>query len=84
MSDEPDASARIARFSDSDRRWLVSVLMVSEGVDIARRRVAATRIMGRPPPGRVGSPARRRVAATRIVATRIVATLARPACVAPR
>ena len=39
MSDEPDASARIARFSDSDRRWLVSVLMVSEGVDIPRLRV---------------------------------------------
>ena len=39
MSDEPDASARIARFSESDQRWLVSVLMVSEGVDIPRLRV---------------------------------------------
>lgn len=39
MSDEPDASARIASFSASDRRWLVSVLMVSEGVDIPRLRV---------------------------------------------
>ncbi|MBN8867117.1 MAG: DEAD/DEAH box helicase family protein [Solirubrobacterales bacterium] len=39
MSDEPDASARIAQFSDSDQRWLVSVLMVSEGVDIPRLRV---------------------------------------------
>lgn len=39
MSDEPDASNRIASFSASDRRWLVSVLMVSEGVDIPRLRV---------------------------------------------
>ena len=39
MSDEPDASARIAAFSASDQRWLVSVLMVSEGVDIPRLRV---------------------------------------------
>ncbi|MGB0121200.1 MAG: DEAD/DEAH box helicase family protein [Solirubrobacterales bacterium] len=39
MSDEPDASNRIADFSAGDRRWLVSVLMVSEGVDIPRLRV---------------------------------------------
>jgi superfamily II DNA or RNA helicase len=39
MSDEPDASARIASFAASRRRWLVSVLMVSEGVDIPRLRV---------------------------------------------
>lgn len=39
MSDEPGASRRIAEFSSSDRRWLVSVLMVSEGVDIPRLRV---------------------------------------------
>ena len=39
MSDEPDASKRIASFSASSRRWLVSVLMVSEGVDIPRLRV---------------------------------------------
>ncbi len=39
MSDEPDASRRIAHFAASDRRWLVSVLMVSEGVDIPRLRV---------------------------------------------
>lgn len=39
MSDEPGASARIGAFSASDRRWLVSVLMVSEGVDIPRLRV---------------------------------------------
>jgi superfamily II DNA or RNA helicase len=39
MSDEPGASKRIAEFAASDRRWLVSVLMVSEGVDIPRLRV---------------------------------------------
>jgi superfamily II DNA or RNA helicase len=39
MSDEPGASRRIAEFGASDRRWLVSVLMVSEGVDIPRLRV---------------------------------------------
>ncbi|HVD38214.1 MAG TPA: DEAD/DEAH box helicase family protein, partial [Solirubrobacterales bacterium] len=39
MSDEPDASRRIAEFASSGRRWLVSVLMVSEGVDIPRLRV---------------------------------------------
>ncbi|HET7443884.1 MAG TPA: DEAD/DEAH box helicase family protein [Solirubrobacterales bacterium] len=39
MSDESGASRRIADFADSDRRWLVSVLMVSEGVDIPRLRV---------------------------------------------
>jgi superfamily II DNA or RNA helicase len=39
MSDEPGASKRIADFAGSDRRWLVSVLMVSEGVDIPRLRV---------------------------------------------
>jgi superfamily II DNA or RNA helicase len=38
-SDEPDSSARIAAFSSGSRRWLVSVLMVSEGVDIPRLRV---------------------------------------------
>ncbi len=39
MSDEPGASARIASFAASEERWLVSVLMVSEGVDIPRLRV---------------------------------------------
>ena len=39
ISDEPGASARIAEFAGSRRRWLVSVLMVSEGVDIPRLRV---------------------------------------------
>ncbi len=38
-SDAPDASARIARFSAGHGTWLVSVLMVSEGVDIPRLRV---------------------------------------------
>jgi len=38
-SDEPGSSAKIAAFSASTRRWLVSVLMVSEGVDIPRLRV---------------------------------------------
>lgn len=39
MSDEPAASARLTGFGASRRRWLVSVLMVSEGVDIPRLRV---------------------------------------------
>jgi superfamily II DNA or RNA helicase len=39
MSDEPGAGRRIAEFASSERRWLVSVLMVSEGVDIPRLRV---------------------------------------------
>lgn len=39
MSDEPGASRRIAEFAASERRWLVSVLMVSEGVDIPRLRI---------------------------------------------
>ncbi len=38
-SDAPDASARIARFAGGAGTWLVSVLMVSEGVDIPRLRV---------------------------------------------
>jgi superfamily II DNA or RNA helicase len=38
-SDAPDASARIARFAAGHGTWLVSVLMVSEGVDIPRLRV---------------------------------------------
>lgn len=38
-SDEPDASVRIARFAAGTQRWIVSVLMVSEGVDIPRLRV---------------------------------------------
>src|SRR3954454_22718856 len=38
-SDAPDASARIARFAAGSGRWLVSVLMVSEGVDVPLLRV---------------------------------------------
>jgi superfamily II DNA or RNA helicase len=38
-SDAPDASARIARFGAGTGTWLVSVLMVSEGVDVPRLRV---------------------------------------------
>ena len=38
-SDAPDAGARIARFAAGTGSWLVSVLMVSEGVDIPRLRV---------------------------------------------
>lgn len=38
-SDEADASARIARYAAGSTRWIVSVLMVSEGVDIPRLRV---------------------------------------------
>jgi superfamily II DNA or RNA helicase len=36
LSDEAGASARIARFSASDDRWMVAVRMVSEGVDVPR------------------------------------------------
>ncbi len=36
LSDEAEASARIEQFSDSDRRWMVAVRMVSEGVDVPR------------------------------------------------
>src|SRR5829696_431285 len=38
-SDAPDASERIRRFAGGHGAWLVSVLMVSEGVDIPRLRV---------------------------------------------
>jgi superfamily II DNA or RNA helicase len=36
LSDEKAASRRIAEFTDSDRRWMVAVRMVSEGVDVPR------------------------------------------------
>jgi superfamily II DNA or RNA helicase len=36
VSDDATASAKIAAFADSARRWLVAVRMVSEGVDIPR------------------------------------------------
>jgi superfamily II DNA or RNA helicase len=38
-SDAADASARISRFRSGNAAWLVSVLMVSEGVDVPRLRV---------------------------------------------
>ena len=39
VSDDPDASNKIAEFSKNDKPWLVAVRMVSEGVDIPRLRV---------------------------------------------
>ena len=39
VSDDPDASRKIAAFATSSRPWLVAVRMVSEGVDIPRLRV---------------------------------------------
>ena len=36
LSDEKGASKRISTFCDNDKRWLVAVRMVSEGVDIPR------------------------------------------------
>ncbi|MCK1803749.1 DEAD/DEAH box helicase [Brevibacterium sp. R8603A2] len=36
LSDEAGASRRIEEFQDSERRWMVAVRMVSEGVDVPR------------------------------------------------
>ena len=36
LSDEKAASKRIAAFTDSEKRWMVAVRMVSEGVDVPR------------------------------------------------
>lgn len=36
LSDEKEASARIEEFSNTTRRWMVAVRMVSEGVDVPR------------------------------------------------
>lgn len=36
LSDEAGASRRIEEFQESDRRWMVAVRMVSEGVDVPR------------------------------------------------
>lgn len=36
LSDETGASSRIEEFQNSDRRWMVAVRMVSEGVDVPR------------------------------------------------
>ena len=38
-NDDPDASSRITTFRNSTRPWIVSVKMISEGVDIPRLRV---------------------------------------------
>jgi superfamily II DNA or RNA helicase len=38
-SDDPSASARIARFAEGREPWIVAVRMVSEGVDIPRLRL---------------------------------------------
>jgi superfamily II DNA or RNA helicase len=38
-SDDPGASARIARFAEGNEPWIVAVRMVSEGVDIPRLRL---------------------------------------------
>ena len=40
-SDLPNADSKIKAFRNSEKRWLVSVAMVSEGVDIKRLRVLA-------------------------------------------
>lgn len=59
VSDDPMASRTIADFAANDRPWLVSVRMVSEGVDIPRLRVAvyattvATELFFRQAVGRV-------------------------------
>jgi superfamily II DNA or RNA helicase len=36
LSDEKAASKKIGQFGDSDKRWMVAVRMVSEGVDVPR------------------------------------------------
>ncbi len=36
LSDDPTASSRIDDFDGSDKRWMVAVRMVSEGVDVPR------------------------------------------------
>ena len=36
LSDEKAASKRIAEFGENDKRWMVAVRMVSEGVDVPR------------------------------------------------
>jgi superfamily II DNA or RNA helicase len=39
ISADPDASARITEFAEGSQRWIITVRMVSEGVDIPRLRV---------------------------------------------
>ncbi|WP_410588904.1 DEAD/DEAH box helicase [Amycolatopsis sp. lyj-23] len=36
LSDDPKASGRIKKFSETNERWIVAVRMVSEGVDVPR------------------------------------------------
>ena len=40
VSDDPDASDKIAAFGRGDAPWIVAVRMVSEGVDLPRLRIA--------------------------------------------
>ena len=40
VSDDPEASYKIAAFAATDQPWIVAVRMVSEGVDIPRLRIA--------------------------------------------
>ena len=40
LSDDPEASAKIASFAASSDPWIVAVRMVSEGVDLPRLRIA--------------------------------------------
>lgn len=40
VSDDPEASSKIAGFAATDQPWIVAVRMVSEGVDIPRLRIA--------------------------------------------
>ena len=40
VSDDPEASSKIAAFAATDQPWIVAVRMVSEGVDIPRLRIA--------------------------------------------
>jgi len=49
VSDDPDASRRIAQFRESRQRWLVAVRMVSEGVDIPRLSVGVYATSARTP-----------------------------------
>ena len=53
LSDDAKASDKIDAFSAGDKRWMVAVRMVSEGVDVPRLAVASTRP---PPPRRCSLP----------------------------
>ena len=69
-SDDPRATHRIAAFAASREPWLVSVLMVSEGVDIPRLRVGVYATPGAhgavlPPGRRPLHPAHARAGASR-------------------